>query len=67
MKELGQYSEANVLRAVESFTPALYTRVLGYSMEETQAVMENVKREMADKKIHQYCSYHFFIGQKPDH
>lgn len=59
------YSEANVMRAVDSFTPALYTRVLGYDMDYTKQVMDNVKHEMADKKIHQYCSYHFFIGQKP--
>lgn len=60
------YSEANVMKAVDSFTPALYTRVLGYDMEYTKQVMNHVKREMADKKIHQYCGYHFFIGQKPE-
>lgn len=51
---------------VDSYTPALYTRVLGYTMEETQVLMEHVKKEMVDKKIHKYGKYHFLIGQKPE-
>lgn len=55
-----------MVSAVESFTLALYTRVLGYSEDQTRVIIESVKSEMMDKKNHWYILYHFVIGRKPE-
>lgn len=65
LKEIGRYMEVMMLKSVDSYTPALYTRILGHSIAETQVVMEHVKQEVVDKRIHKYVNYHFVCGQKP--
>jgi hypothetical protein len=55
-----------MLDAVEPFTLALYTRVLGRSLEETNVLMEGVKRELRDPKLHLYNVHHFIWGRKPE-
>jgi len=66
MKELGRFMEVMMIKSVDSYTPAMYTRVLGRSLAETQIVMEHVKQEVSDRKIHKYVNYHFICGQKPE-
>jgi hypothetical protein len=53
-----------VLDAVEPFTLALYTRVLGHSFDHTQVVIEAVKREFSDPKLHLYNTHYFIYGRK---
>jgi len=66
MKELGRYVEVMMTKAVDSYTPALFTRVLGYSLAETQVMMEQAKQEIANRNMHKYIKYHFICGQKPE-
>jgi len=52
--------------AVNSFTPATFSRVLGYSPEQIQILMAGVKSEFANyRKHHLYVAYHFIWGRKP--
>lgn len=54
-----------MLAAIEPFTLALLTRVLGWSVESTQVLMAKVRNEFRDKKNHIYSYFHFVYGRKP--
>lgn len=66
LKEIGRYVRAQVIDAIEPFTVALYTRVLGYTLDHTWIVIAMVKRELSDPKLHLYVIYHFIYGRKPE-
>jgi SAM-dependent methyltransferase len=53
-KELGKWSLINMLDGVHGFTVALFTRVLGKTLEETETFLVDVKKDVEDKKIHSY-------------
>ena len=67
LKEIGRYERAQVLDAVEAYTLALFTRVLGRSIQETQAHLERVKSELVDPKLHLYTPQYIIYGRKPEH
>ncbi|EOD47594.1 putative tam domain methyltransferase protein [Neofusicoccum parvum] len=66
LKEIGRYNVPHCMDAVESFTLALFTRVLGYTVEECQVLISKLKAELRDPKVHMYWYYHFIYGQKPE-
>tara|TARA_R110002060_G_scaffold52285_4_gene63226 strand:+ start:365 stop:547 length:183 start_codon:yes stop_codon:yes gene_type:complete len=51
--------------AVEPFTLAIFTRTLGWSNEEAQALMAGVRNELKDRRNHLYALVHFVYGRKP--
>jgi hypothetical protein len=65
LKEIGLYYQAQCLEAVESISMALFTRVLGYSYEQTQLVMIGPRKDMKDPDIHVYMKFHVVYGRKP--
>ena len=64
-KELGRIHLSEMLNAVEPYTLALYTKVLGKSLDETKVAIEMVKKEFCTKKFHLYVNYHFITARKP--
>lgn len=54
MKELGMYAQASSLVGVEGLTLALFTRVLGWSAEETTVFCGLVRRDLKDLGLHGY-------------
>ncbi len=60
------YNRENVLLSVESFTPGLLGRVFGWSIDECQVLMAEVRRELRDPKLRPYAVYHFMYGRKPE-
>ena len=54
MKQLGFWSSANAGPSIEAITLALFTRVLGWSEEDTKALCREVVRDLRDVKIHAY-------------
>jgi hypothetical protein len=44
----------NVLSGLEAITMAIYTRILGWSKEEVDIFLIDVRKEMKDTKIHVY-------------
>lgn len=40
--------------ALEGFSMALFTRILGWSKEEVETFLIDVRKEMKDPKIHAY-------------
>ncbi|KAF5497819.1 Secondary metabolism regulator LAE1 [Colletotrichum siamense] len=65
LKELGRYELAHMQMSVESHTPALFTRVLGFSEDQARVLMEGVKREFRSKDYRLITSYRFITGRKP--
>lgn len=65
-KEIGSFQLLQSLDGVESFTLAIFTRVLGWSAEETEVLMAGVRSEFKDRKNHLYSLIHFVSGRKPE-
>ena len=65
MKELGMFQREHMVLCVEAFTLALCTRILGWSMEETQVLVAGVKDDFRDPKQHLISVFRFVYGQKP--
>ncbi len=54
LKELGVWSQAASLQGVEAITLALFTRVLGWSREETLVFCAKVRDDFKNRGIHAY-------------
>ncbi|KAK5196120.1 hypothetical protein LTR99_008071 [Exophiala xenobiotica] len=63
-KELGSFYRAQFIDAVEPFTLALFTRVLGYSADEAKIIIARVKKDLVNPKLHMYVHFHFVWGRK---
>lgn len=55
-----------MIMSVEAFTMALFTRILGWSAEETHVLMAGVRNEFADRNNHLVTIFHYLYGQKPE-
>jgi len=43
----------------------LFTKVLGYTAEETKIMVAKVKSDLVNPKLHSYLQFHFVWGRKP--
>jgi hypothetical protein len=66
MKDLGRYQQAMMLEALDAYSFALFTRVLGWSAAEIQLLLVGVRRELQDRGFHGYSRLYFVYGQKPE-
>ncbi|KKA22137.1 TAM domain methyltransferase [Rasamsonia emersonii CBS 393.64] len=66
LKEIGKYHQAQVIDAIGSYTPALFTRILGYTREEAEVLCVAVRNEIRDRTLHLYQEAHFVYGRKPE-
>jgi len=66
LKEQGRYELAQMSDAVEPFSLALFTRVLGWSNEKAQVLFAGVRADFRNPKNHLYIAYHFVYGRKPE-
>lgn len=64
LKEIGRVQWVQMIEAIPTFSIAYYTRVLGYSLDQAQIMVEGVKSEFLDKKLHLYLRWHFVRGQR---
>ncbi|TDZ35511.1 Secondary metabolism regulator LAE1 [Colletotrichum spinosum] len=65
LKELGRCELSHMQMSVDSHTPALFTRVLGFTQDQAKVLMEGVKREFRSKDLRLITSYRFITGRKP--
>ncbi|POR34763.1 Uncharacterized protein TPAR_05033 [Tolypocladium paradoxum] len=65
LKELGRFELIHMQMSVDSHTPALFTRVLNYSSDQAQVLMEGVKREFRNRDLRLITSYRFITGRRP--
>ncbi|KAJ5641746.1 hypothetical protein N7490_005746, partial [Penicillium lividum] len=66
-KQIGRYNLCSLLMAVESYSLALFTRVLGWSNLQTQVFYAGVRRDLNNPDVHTYCNLHIVYGRKPEH
>jgi hypothetical protein len=64
-KTLGKYTLANFNEAI-SAPNALFTRVLGWSIEEVQILVAGIRNEFKEQKIHLYHQLCFCYARKPE-
>lgn len=64
MKELGRYYQVMMLEALEAYSMALFTRVLGWTTPRIQLLLAGVRKELHDRTIHTYAKIYFVYGQK---
>ncbi|KIW77709.1 hypothetical protein Z517_07542 [Fonsecaea pedrosoi CBS 271.37] len=64
-KELGTYYRAQFVDAVEPFTLAMFTRILGYSIDQALVTIQRVKQDLINPRLHLYVHFHFVWGKKP--
>jgi uncharacterized UPF0146 family protein len=51
--------------AVEPYTLALFTRVLGWSGKDAQEYVDKVRADLLRPDVHVYVVYHYVYGQRP--
>ncbi|KAL1613949.1 hypothetical protein SLS54_010159 [Diplodia seriata] len=66
LKELGQWSRLHLLEGVENWTLAMLTRVLGYTFDEAQVWIAQIKKDVRDPKIHAYHDMYVCYARKPE-
>jgi len=66
LKEIGRYHREVFLLSLESYTVGLLGRVDGWSNDECQVIMADVRREIRDPKLHLYGVFYVVIGRRPE-
>ncbi|OJJ51171.1 hypothetical protein ASPZODRAFT_2106358 [Penicilliopsis zonata CBS 506.65] len=66
LKEIGQVAKLALLEAVESYSLALFTRVLGQSAEEALEFVSRVRSEILRNTYHMYVRFYYVYGQRPE-
>ncbi|RMJ21943.1 Methyltransferase [Aspergillus sp. HF37] len=65
LKDVGKVAKLTVLEAIEPYSLALFTRVLGHTYEETQEFMLKVQDDLMDSRHHVYGRVHYVYGRRP--
>ena len=63
-KEIGSWTYANVLQGMQGFTMAPFTRALGWSREDVEVFLMDVRKELKSTKNHIYWPIHIVYGRK---
>ncbi|KAN0091873.1 S-adenosyl-L-methionine-dependent methyltransferase [Hyaloscypha variabilis] len=66
MRELGSWMYENFSGGVQGLSMALFTRGLGWSAQEVETFLVDVRKDMKDTKIHGYYTISVVYGQKPE-
>ncbi|KAI9802514.1 MAG: hypothetical protein M1833_001586 [Piccolia ochrophora] len=65
-KNLGTWNLLQILEGLEAFTMALFTRILGWSTEEAQVMLAQVRKDLRNQKIHSYLNFHVVIARRAE-
>ncbi|KAL5003270.1 S-adenosyl-L-methionine-dependent methyltransferase [Aspergillus recurvatus] len=65
LKEIGRVGKVAVIEAIEPYSLALFTRVLGWSYERAQDYVNKCRREAMNSSGHIYVLYYFVYAQRP--
>ena len=52
-------------QGLEGYTLRLFTKTLGWSKEDTDALISRVQEELKQEDLQLYSSFHLFLAQKP--
>ena len=65
LRELGLWEMVDLLPGIEGFSAILFTEFLGWSREEVEVLLANVRTEIQDPGTYAYVALVAVIGQKP--
>ncbi|KXX78597.1 Phosphoethanolamine N-methyltransferase 1 [Madurella mycetomatis] len=65
-KEIGIWTEQNFCGGIYGLSVALFTRALGWTAEELQVFLVNVRKDLSNRQIHAYWPIWVVYGQKPE-
>ncbi|KAH6867810.1 S-adenosyl-L-methionine-dependent methyltransferase [Thelonectria olida] len=66
LKEIGRFQALQEAKVIDSYTPGLFTRVLGWNSAEVQVFIAKIKKELKDPSIHLYLPVYFVWGRKAE-
>lgn len=62
---IGRHYRYQLSCGLEGYTLRLFTRTLGWSKEDTDALLGRVRKELKEDDLHLYSYFHVVTGQKP--
>jgi hypothetical protein len=65
LKQIGRFQAANMRDAIEAISLMLFTKVLGWSRDEMDALLASVRKDLNNRKIHAYYNVHVITARKP--
>ncbi|KAK7420704.1 hypothetical protein QQZ08_010285 [Neonectria magnoliae] len=65
-KEIGAWCHYNVDQGLEGLSLALFTRILGWSKEETVVFCNSVRKQFSDHSVHAYSPISVVYAQRPE-
>ncbi|RDW64606.1 S-adenosyl-L-methionine-dependent methyltransferase-9 [Coleophoma cylindrospora] len=66
LKELGMWEYENLTRGLGAVSMALFTRILGWTQDQVEALLEDVRKDLRNVKMHVYAPLYVVYGQKPE-
>ncbi|KAF2835896.1 S-adenosyl-L-methionine-dependent methyltransferase, partial [Patellaria atrata CBS 101060] len=64
-KMLGRFSEDSLLDGLQAFSLAWFHRGLGWTKDEIEVYLVNVRKSLSDRSVHAYHKIYVVWGQKP--
>ncbi|EGS22913.1 uncharacterized protein CTHT_0013910 [Thermochaetoides thermophila DSM 1495] len=65
-KEVGLWSYEAISSGLQALSLFLFTKVLGWSVEEVETFLVDVRKDLKNKNIHAYWPVYVIYGQKPE-
>ncbi|KAK4208054.1 S-adenosyl-L-methionine-dependent methyltransferase [Rhypophila decipiens] len=65
-KEVGAWVQENIQQGLEALSLALFTNVLGWSPEQVQLLLVDVRKDLKKREYHAYWPVRTVYGQKPE-
>ncbi|KAL2862246.1 class I SAM-dependent methyltransferase [Aspergillus lucknowensis] len=65
LKEIGRVGKVSLIEAIEPYSLALFTRVLGWTYEKAQAYVDNCRQEVMNTSCHAYVLFFYVYAQRP--
>jgi hypothetical protein len=65
MRAVGLYCRTMLVDALQGMAMATLTRGMGWTPQEVELFLVDVRRSLMDSSIHSYLTFHIVTGQKP--
>ncbi|KAK1470855.1 TAM domain methyltransferase [Colletotrichum cuscutae] len=65
LKKIGEYCRAAIYDGLHAITIGPFTRGLGWTPEEVEVFLIEVRRDLLDRSVHSYVHFHTLAAQKP--
>lgn len=65
LKTIGLYCRCMIIDGLQGNSMKPFTKGLGWSVEEVEVFLIDVRKSLMDRTIHSYLTFHVCYGQKP--